>query len=193
MFLNGLNVPFSIVKPDVEEMRKPGERPLEYVQRNAEIKAVNVLEKFQGKSTVERDTLIISADTIVHIGDEVLEKPVDANDQRRMLARLSGNWHTVTTAVHLLHKTNRGTANEMFKVSSQVLFKTLNPDEMDFYVGTKDGLDKAGGYGLQEVGCFLVREIKGSYSNVIGLPVAEMLDAIRSKFGINLLAIGTDK
>lgn len=188
MFLRGLNVDFTIIKPDVEEMRKPGELPLVYVQRNAKIKAFDVMAKVKSASSA----LIISADTIVHMGDEVLEKPRDEADQRRMLSKLSGVWHTVTTAVHLLHQSPGKPAEESLMVSSQVLFKKLAEDEIEYYVGTKDGLDKAGGYGLQEIGCFLVREIKGSYSNVIGLPVAEMLDGIRTKFGITLLNIGNE-
>ena len=122
------------------------------------------------RETIAADELVITADTIVVLGDEVLGKPKDAADARRMLRELSGQTHQVITGVVLEH----------FSVVSNVTFKELTDDEIDYYVETYKPMDKAGAYGIQEwIGYVGVTRLEGSYFNVMGLPVQRIYEALR--------------
>ena len=135
------------------------------------------------RSSMGPDELLITADTIVYLQGEVMGKPHDADDARRMLRALAGQVHQVITGVTIL------TANDMenFAVTSQVKFSDLSDDEINYYVDRYLPLDKAGAYGIQEwIGLVAVEELRGSYFNVVGLPIpllAEMLE----EFGIHVL------
>ena len=114
------------------------------------------------------DELIITADTVVILGDEVLGKPTDSDDACRMLRELSGKTHKVVTGVTIV------TANDTrsFSAVSDVEFATLSDDDIKYYVDNYQPLDKAGAYGIQEwIGCMGVRHINGSFYNVMGLPL----------------------
>lgn len=124
---------------------------------------------------VEEKDLIITADTVVWVENEVLNKPADADDAKRMIRKLSGKWHEVITAVCLR------TAKEKhsFHVVTKVLFKQLTEEEIHYYIDTYKPFDKAGAYGAQEwIGYVGVERIEGSYFNVMGLPVKELYEEV---------------
>lgn len=132
------------------------------------------------RETMANDELVITADTIVVLGDEVLGKPKDAADARRMLHELSGKTHQVITGVVLTTKEQQ----KHFSVVSNVTFKELADSEIDYYVDTYKPMDKAGAYGIQEwIGYVGVTRLEGSYFNVMGLPVQRIYEAM-SSFGI---------
>jgi septum formation protein len=128
------------------------------------------------RETMAADELIITADTIVVLNDEVLGKPKDAADACRMLHELSGKTHQVVTGVVLTTKGQQ----EHFSVVSNVTFKELTDDEINYYVETYKPMDKAGAYGIQEwIGYVGVTRLEGSYFNVMGLPVQRIYEALR--------------
>jgi septum formation protein len=151
---------------DLDETRLPGEPPVDYARRLAAQKARAIAE-VRG---VERP--ILAADTIVVLEEDVLGKPADAEDARVMLTRLAGRSHVVTTAFHLLwNSAERGRA-----VTTEVTMRALRPAEIGGYVGSGEWQGKAGGYAIQGIAGAFVRTINGSYSNVVGLPLCEVLE-----------------
>ena len=123
------------------------------------------------RETMNENDLIITADTIVHVNNEVLGKPVDAEDARRMLHLLSNRCHEVITGVSLMTKDMQHT----FAVTTNVTFDKLTDEEIDFYIEHYKPYDKAGSYGIQEwIGLVGVSKIEGSYFNVMGLPVQRL-------------------
>ena len=161
--LSGLGISYEVrVLPDVEESY-PAALPVgeiaEYIAR----------EKAEAyKSVMTDDELLITADTVVVCKGEVMGKPVDEADARRMLHKLSGCTHQVTTGVCL---TTIG-AHRSFSVTTNVSFKNLSNEEIDYYVANYHPMDKAGAYGIQEwIGYIGVTGLEGSYFNVMGLPV----------------------
>jgi septum formation protein len=148
-----------------DEARRPGEPAEDYVRRVAAEKAAAV-----------EGALVLAADTAVVLGDEVLGKPRDADEARRMLRALSGRSHRVLTAVCVRRASPPALCQAL--VESQVTFAPLSPAQIDWYVASGEPLDKAGAYALQGRGGAFVLEVRGSVSNVVGLPlhqVAELL------------------
>lgn len=185
-FLRGLGLRFSTVSPDISEEPRPGETAHHYARRVAQDKALAVLRHCAAVVRSAR-TLIIAADTIVACGREFLPKPRNASDARRMLRRLAGRSHQVVTGVCVLEAQNgRITRRRCFVVTTRVWFKPLTDDEIRGYVATGEPMDKAGAYAIQGIGSFLVRRIAGSYTNVVGLPVAELLDCLEKDFGLKI-------
>ncbi len=126
------------------------------------------------------DELVITADTVVILGDEVMGKPYDEVDAKRMLGELSGRTHQVTTGVTLSTKERQVS----FSVVTNVTFKQLTSDEIDYYVHTYQPMDKAGAYGIQEwIGYVGVTALEGSYFNVMGLPVQRIYEALKTFCG----------
>lgn len=120
------------------------------------------------QAEMAEDELIITADTVVILGDEVLGKPADADDARRMLRELSGKTHKVVTGVTIV----TANATRSFSAVTDVEFAPLSDEDIDYYVDNYRPLDKAGAYGIQEwIGCMGVRHINGSFYNVMGLPL----------------------
>lgn len=136
--------------------------PLEVCQLNAHRKAFAVAKKIP-------DALVIGADTLVFLGGEILGKPRNLSDARRMLGRLQGRSHQVVTGVSLIHL--RKHQERIFADSTDVLFHPLDAGQIREYTLKVRTLDKAGAYAVQEFGEMLISEISGSYSNVVGLPV----------------------
>jgi septum formation protein len=155
---------FDVISADVPEVRKPGEDPIRFVTRLAREKAEAVL----AAHPVTQDTIVLGADTIVLIDDEVLGKPRDAADAARMLRLLSGQTHQVITGVCLAKGRERQRAAEV----TFVRFATLFDDEIAEYVATGEPLDKAGAYAIQGRAGRWVPRIHGCYFNVVGLPLA---------------------
>ena len=129
------------------------------------------------RETMADDELVITADTIVVLGDEVMGKPYDDADARRMLRELSGRTHQVITGVTLTTRERQ----HSFSVETDVTFKELTDEEIDYYVRTYQPMDKAGAYGIQEwIGHIGVTALKGSYFNVMGLPVQRIYEALKT-------------
>lgn len=127
--------------------------------------------------TMADDELVITADTVVILGDEVMGKPHDEADAKRMLGELSGQTHQVATGVTLSTKERQMS----FSVVTDVTFKQLSSDEIDYYIRTYHPMDKAGAYGIQEwIGYIGVTALKGSYFNVMGLPVQRIYEALKT-------------
>ncbi len=158
-----LDYPFTVLSVDVEEQQQPDETPADYVQRLARDKSQAGWLACQGRKPV------LGADTIVVFEQEVLEKPRDFADAQRILQLLSGNTHTVMTAVAL--SSEQGC--EVVLVNSQVTFRKLTQEEISRYWQTGEPADKAGAYGIQGIGGKFVSHLSGSYSAVVGLPLLE--------------------
>ena len=160
---------FEIIPSDVDESVEGRKQPSDLVIGWAEEKAEAVAALCPG-------SWILAADTVVVLDGVVFGKPADASDAARMLKILSGRVHEVFTGVCLLHKENG--VRRVQWASTRVGFKMLTDAEIRAYVATGDPLDKAGAYGIQGVGAFLIRSVEGSYTNVVGLPLAEALDLL---------------
>ncbi len=127
------------------------------------------------QAEMAEDELIITADTVVILGDEVLGKPADADDARRMLRELSGKVHKVVTGVTIV----TANATRSFSAVTDVEFAPLSDEDIDYYVDNYHPLDKAGAYGIQEwIGCMGVRHINGSFYNVMGLPLHRLYNEL---------------
>jgi septum formation protein len=166
--LAGQGLRFEVRVSDVPEIPRAGEPAADFTLRVAGDKAAAVAKDVPG-------AVVVAADTAVVLGARILGKPVDADDAHALLASLSGNTHEVITGVCV-----RGPAGEeRFAVRTAVRFRALQPAEIRWYVATGEPLDKAGAYAIQGSGGAFVEAIYGSYSSVVGLPVAETLAALR--------------
>lgn len=165
--LENLEIVFTTVESGVDEAALPAGRPDDTVRALSFAKAEAVSFRYP-------DYWVIGADSIVAIDDTILNKPASREAAKDMLARLSGRTHRVLTGYAVL----RQTVGHRFVdvVTSEVTFKTLSTDEIDWYTGTPEPYDKAGGYAIQGLGAFMIRRINGSYTNVVGLPLAELID-----------------
>ncbi len=150
---------------DIDEAIAPEEEPEEYVCRVARRKVETTALKAPGRP-------ILGADTIVLVGAMVLGKPVDGADARRMLGLLSDRTHTVLTAVCLVGPTEEAGQAQTHVARTDVEFARLSETEVAWYVASGEPADKAGGYAIQGLASRFVTRIEGSYSNVVGLPVA---------------------
>lgn len=157
-----LKVEFRVVPGNVAEVAHEHLSPLEVCQLNAHRKAFAVAKK-------NPDALVLGADTLVFLDNEILGKPRSLSDARRMLSRLQGRHHQVVTGVSLIHL--RKHQERIFADSTDVLFHPLDDAQIKEYTAKVNTLDKAGAYAIQELGEILISEISGSYSNVVGLPV----------------------
>ncbi len=169
--LRTLGVSFSIMPPGIDEHRRPSESPKEYVLRIAYEKARKVGDLFP-------DKWIIGADTVVVHTGKVLGKPKTDEDAIAMLKRLRANWHKVFTGYCILNASKQIVYQDV--AETKVFIKDLTDDEIAKYVGTSEPFDKAGSYAVQGRGGYMVKEIKGSYTNVVGLPICEITEALLS-------------
>lgn len=169
-FFQDLGLLFRVIISDIEEIREPDESPEEYTRRLAMEKAADVSGKHP-------EQWIIAADTVVCCDGSILEKPMDAEDAVQMLLMLQNREHVVCSSVCLMHGDHSVT--EVCSVSTSVEFWDFSEEIIRRYVETKEPLDKAGAYGIQGKGAFLVRGIKGSYSNVVGLPLVECVEMLQ--------------
>jgi septum formation protein len=168
-----------VCPPDVPEVRDPSESPIGYCRRLSSDKAAAV---------PAHGAWVLAADTIVHCGDQIFEKPDDDDDAQRMLSELSGQWHQVTSAWYLRWSgpgPSPAAPRRMIRGhrTSRVRFRSLSPVEIQRYVQTGEGRDKAGAYALQGDGSALIERVVGSTTNVVGLPM-DMLKPILLAVGI---------
>lgn len=166
--LTSAGLTFGIEPADVNEDLLPGEAPAAYVRRLAAAKARHVRARRAGT--------IIAADTTVTIDGAILAKPADRADAAGMLMRLSDREHQVITGFCVI---SAGGEEHRQEITTGVLFKRLHRDELEAYLDTGEWTDKAGGYGIQGHAAFMVARISGSYTNVVGLPLCETLEALR--------------
>lgn len=154
---------FDVEAANVDETPRAGEPPAAYTQRVAREKAQHVAAGHAGEHVI-----VLGADTEVVVGRRILGKPADEDDARRMLRMLAGQVHEVLTAVILL-----GNGREAAEVvTTRVWFTPMTEAEIEWYVASAEPMGKAGGYGIQGLGARFVERIDGSWSNVVGLPVA---------------------
>ncbi len=179
--LSQLGLQFEIIKPDIDESRRQGEDLVRFVERLSREKAEAVI-----KTLDSAPVLIISADTIVVLAadtigideeGDLLGKPADAAEARRMLQRLRKRAHHVITAFTLYRQGNQPRIITRHQ-RTVVHMRDYADDEVDAYIATGDPLDKAGAYAIQNEAFHPVERIEGSYSNVVGLPMAELKAAL---------------
>lgn len=149
---------------DIDETELPGENPADYVQRLAREKAFAVAANHQ-------NALVLGADTIVVIENQIIGKPKDLTDARRMLKMLSGNWHEVLTGIALIKITEGNAETKIDLQRTRVKFAELSDAEIEFLVQKGAPLDKAGAYAVQAQAALFIEQIQGDYWNVVGLPV----------------------
>ncbi|MBQ2130255.1 MAG: septum formation protein Maf [Prevotella sp.] len=172
--LAGLDIPFEVkVLSGIDESYPEGLGVEEIPQYIA-------MEKAAAYDIAE-DEIVITADTVVVLGDAILGKPVDESDAKNMLRALSGNTHRVVTGVCITSADKQ----RKFSVVSEVTFKVLSDTEIDYYVNRYCPFDKAGAYGIQEwIGYVGVTSLKGSYFNVMGLPVQRIYEELIHEFDV---------
>ena len=165
-----LGVPFVVRFADVDESVRPGEGAEELVRRLALDKAQTALA-----ASPDPDVVVLAADTVVSIDEEILGKPADAVDAARMLRRLSGRTHVVLTGVAVASRQGGPDAGASLLsvevVATEVRFATVTAADIDAYVATGEPLDKAGACCIQGLGSVFIESINGNYDNVVGLPL----------------------
>jgi septum formation protein len=150
------------VRPsNADESRDPRHSPVEHARALASL-------KLKGAPS---GRIALAADTVVHSGDRIFEKPVDRTEAAAHLMTLSDRWHSVTTGVAV-------TGQPVFSVTTEVRFRALSRDEIDRYIATGEADDKAGAYGIQGRAAVFVAEVRGSWTNVVGLPMEATLKAL---------------
>jgi septum formation protein len=175
--LTSIGLTFDVIPSDVPEIHQPGESPEEYVARLSRDKATKVAGSHP-------NSWVIAADTTVLLGDQLLEKPLDANDAKRMLGLIAGKTHIVYSGVTLQNAARDW--RETRVAESEVRMLPLDEREIAWYVATGEPLDKAGAYAVQGIGGMFIDSIHGSYTNVVGLPLALLFEMLR-RAGIDLV------
>lgn len=164
-------IPFRVAPADIPEEPLPGEEAVAHAMRLAEEKA----RVAAGREAAGR--WFIGADTIVVLNGKIIGKPLDAADAQAMLSKLSGKHHQVMTAYSVLDRQNGACVSRA--VLTEVVFKKLSASEIQDYVATGCPLDKAGAYAIQGGAAHFVQEIRGSYTNVVGLPTCELYQTLQ--------------
>jgi len=168
--LERIGLRFEVIPSEIEERAIAGETPIEHVMRLAKEKTFEVANNLKA-------SCIIGADTIVLLDGEILGKPAGEDEARRMLQRLSGREHKVITGFCIFETDTKELITDY--TVTRVMIKDLTEEEIEAYLKTEESFDKAGGYAIQGKGSFLVKEIKGSYTNVVGLPLCEVVEALQ--------------
>jgi septum formation protein len=166
--LSSVGWPFEAIPADIDESRFESEDALGYVLRLAQTKAETVAARVSSG-------LVLGADTVVLVDDEILGQPRDDDDARRMLSLLSGKWHEVVTGVALVSESQTSVAHQ----TTRVRFAELTSEEVEWYVSTGEPKGKAGAYAIQGQGALFIKEIQGDYYNVVGLPVRLVYELLR--------------
>lgn len=175
--LKQLGVTFEIVSSDIIEQLNPRLKPRHQVEELAFQKAEAVASKFT-------DAIIIGADTLVTLGDEVMGKPKDEQEAKRMLKKLRGRQHSIITGLVLIDILAKRTIIK--SVETRVWFKKMSPQEIASYIEKEKPLDKAGAYALQDRGATFVEKIEGDYFGGVGLPLFTLAKELK-KLGVNVL------
>jgi len=172
--LEEIGIECEVIPSGVDEEFLEGETPVEHVKRLSR-------EKCSAISSPVPDAWILGADTIVLIDGEILGKPGTPDEERHMLMKLSGREHAVITGFSIINRNADVVVSDA--VESRVVFKELSEDEIAWYARSMEPYDKAGGYAVQGMASCFIIEIHGSYTNVVGLPVCEVVSALK-KVGV---------
>ena len=176
-FLNDLGIPFKVVAAQVQETPRAGEQPAVFSKRMAQ-------EKARVVSQQHPEDWVLGADTVVSLGKRILGKPDSLREAKKFLEALNNRTHEVITSYCLINQSlKKALARSVY---TRVTFKHFSRREIDWYLQTGEPLDKAGAYAIQGRGSFLVREIKGSYTNIVGLPLTEVLESLEKYAGFRL-------
>jgi len=158
---------------DIDESERDGESPEAYVVRLAREKAEAVASEYAGE-------IVLGADTTVVIYDQILAKPIDLDDARRMLKMLAGNWHEVLTGIAVVQ--NGEARSDMQR--TRVKFAPMSDAEINFLAELGDPLDKAGAYAVQAQAALFIEGIEGDYWNVVGLPISLVYELVMKRPGM---------
>lgn len=165
------NVSFKVIVPEVDENFQKNEEPRKIVKNLSKKKAMAVSKNFNGNN------IILAADTIVTLNNQILTKPKDKEDCYKMLKKLSGTVHSVFTGVCLI-KNKKIKSN--FCSKTNVEFYSLSDEEINAYIKTKEPFDKAGAYAIQGAGAAFIKKINGDFYTVVGLPIAKVIRKLKS-------------
>lgn len=175
--LENVNLKFTVIASDIEEVILENEPPKDLVMRLAFEKCMDVAIK-------NKDDLVIGADTIVVLDNKVLGKPKNEEDAYNMIKSLSNKKHQVITGISLINLNSDKKVIDY--VVSEVTFKDLSDELIRDYISTNESLDKAGAYGIQGYGSLLVESINGDYFNIVGLPISKISNLLKEHFDVNL-------
>lgn len=178
--LSWLGVPFEVVVSELDESQIQADDPGSLVSRLAVEKAKAVADRVRDRDR-DRDgeCLVVGADTIVYIGGEIIGKPKDEKDAVRILRKLSGNTHWVYTGVAVVDASSGKSSVDVEKTA--VTFREVPEGEIQAYVDSGEPLDKAGGYAIQMGAAGFVEKVKGSYANVVGLPLLTLAELLKKQ------------
>ena len=170
--LSQIGLQFTVEPPDIEEIRREGETPIDFVQRLAEEKAGEIAARHSSG-------LVLGSDTVVVLNEEILGKPESTEEAFAMLSQLSGNTHTVYTGFSIIDAETDRTVTDYGQ--AKVTFRRLEEEEIRAYIATGSPMDKAGSYGIQDdLGAVFIERIDGDYYTVVGLPLMKVYLALRS-------------
>ena len=175
--LASMDIEFEVVPSHVEELIDGYDFIPDLCEANARIKAEPIAD-------MHPECLVIAADTMVYLVDTLFGKPTDIDDAHRMLTRLQGRTHQVTTGVSLIYHNEE--ISKSFSVITNVTFLSLDAGQISEYLAKIDPLDKAGGYAIQEHKQMIAKRVSGSVSNVVGLPVERLKEELNNLFGEKL-------
>ena len=167
--MDTLNIPYEIIVADIDEKINYDNDLRKEIENLSFLKALKVFND-------HKDAIVIGADTIVVCNNEVLGKPKDEEDAKRMLNMLQGNTHHVITGVTILSSK----ASESFSIVSKVKFNSMDEKEVDEYIKTKEPMDKAGSYAIQGIGSKFINSIDGDFYSIMGLPIGELYKRLKN-------------
>ncbi len=176
--LENIGLKFEIIPDNTPEPMNDSLEPYEIVKKLAKFKGENVLKQLNSSDAA----VIIAADTVVAVNDRILGKPRTKDEAFEMLTLLSGKSHSVYTGVYIIENLSKKSAN--FYEKTEVYFKSLDINEIKDYINIGEPMDKAGSYGIQNLGSLFVEKIQGDYFNVVGLPVCHLGKVLKQDFGI---------
>jgi septum formation protein len=172
-----LGLTIKVVPSDIDEKLNPRLKAKSQAESLSQKKATVVAQHY-------KDAIVLAADTIVSIGNEILGKPLDIDDAKRMLKKLSGKQHVVVTGFTLINTATKKVITDSSE--TKVTFRKLTESEIKNYVKKENTLDKAGAYGAQGFGSLLIEKVDGDFFNVVGLPVNKIIPLLK-KFGVEVL------
>lgn len=185
--LHRLGFTIDVIAPNIEEAILPNQTHEDYVMCNAMLKARTVLDKISIEFK-HKDYLLIAADTIVVLNNRLFGKPKDEKEAKIMLKNLSGKAHMVLSGLYVMYHTISNKIQERtICVSSKVYIKSLSDQEIDRYVLSGEPMDKAGAYAAQGIGAYMIQKIEGSYTNVVGLPLCELITILMEDFNLQII------
>ena len=182
--LSNLGIKFDVIVSDADEesnISSPSELVCELSRRKGRSVALSLPEKYRGE-----ETLIISGDTVVSLGDEIFGKPVDACDAKRMITALSGKTHSVFSGMSVIKVDSDGKISEFTDFErTGVTFREMSEEEIDLYLSMENVLDKAGAYAIQGAASLWIDNINGNYFNIVGMPTNKLISLLM-KAGVQI-------